>query len=410
MTAMSRCLTSTGVFSADEVVETAEWIASLQLATGMIPWFPGGHCDPWNHVETAMALDVAGLHAEAERGLRVAGRHPARRRQLVELLPARRQRRGGQARHQRVRVRRHRRVAPLAVHVGPGLRRSPVADGGARHRLGAVDAPRRRHGDLGVHADDRPWNYALLTGSSSIAHALRCGASLARADQRAAARLDRRRRPAVPASINEHPRAFEPKDRWAMDWYYPVLTGCLTGERAKVRLADGWDEFAMEGKGIRCVSDEPWITASETAECAIAHAAIGDLRTATDLVRWTRRHRRRDGAYYTGIVYPAIGAVPVRRGLRVHRRRRDPGRRRDRRARHRPAACSCRAAISSYCRLADGPAATAQLVGQQVGRESADQQSLRRVERVGLLDNRDASGCRRRWMSADRSSPTLPTS
>ena len=32
----------------------------------MIPWFPGGHCDPWNHVESAMALDVAGFHAEAE--------------------------------------------------------------------------------------------------------------------------------------------------------------------------------------------------------------------------------------------------------------------------------------------------------------------------------------------------------
>ncbi len=31
----------------------------------MIPWFPGGHCDPWNHVETAMALDVAGFRAEA---------------------------------------------------------------------------------------------------------------------------------------------------------------------------------------------------------------------------------------------------------------------------------------------------------------------------------------------------------
>ena len=30
----------------------------------MIPWFPGGHCDPWNHVECAMALDVVGLHDE----------------------------------------------------------------------------------------------------------------------------------------------------------------------------------------------------------------------------------------------------------------------------------------------------------------------------------------------------------
>ena len=56
-----------GVLSADELHTTGEHLASLQLDTGMIPWFPGGHCDPWNHVETAMALDVAGFHAEAER-------------------------------------------------------------------------------------------------------------------------------------------------------------------------------------------------------------------------------------------------------------------------------------------------------------------------------------------------------
>ena len=89
-----------------------------------------------------------------------------------------------------------------------------------------------------------------------------------------------------------------------MDWYYPVLAGALTGDAAKARLSDGWQAFAMEGKGIRCVSDEPWVTASETAECAIAHAAIGDLSTATDLVRWTRPHRRADGGYWTGLVYP----------------------------------------------------------------------------------------------------------
>ena len=55
------------VITADEVHESAAAIAALQLPTGMIPWFVDGHCDPWNHVETAMALDVAGLHTEAER-------------------------------------------------------------------------------------------------------------------------------------------------------------------------------------------------------------------------------------------------------------------------------------------------------------------------------------------------------
>src|ERR1700722_366 len=52
--------------SAGQVVATAESIASIQLPTGMIPWFPGGHCDPWNHVEAAMALSLCGQVAEAE--------------------------------------------------------------------------------------------------------------------------------------------------------------------------------------------------------------------------------------------------------------------------------------------------------------------------------------------------------
>ncbi len=95
-----------------------------------------------------------------------------------------------------------------------------------------------------------------------------------------------------------------------MDWYYPVLTGALVGEEAKARLAEGWDTFAMEGLGIRCVSDEPWVTASETAECALAFATIGDLSTATDLLRWTRHHRRPDGAYWTGVVHPAGELFP----------------------------------------------------------------------------------------------------
>ena len=60
----------------------------------------------------------------------------------------------------------------------------------------------------------------------------------------------------------------------------------------------------MPGLGVRCVSDEPWVTTAETAECAIAHAAVGDKAAATDLLDWTRRHRHDDGSYWTGVVYP----------------------------------------------------------------------------------------------------------
>ncbi|MFM8871343.1 MAG: hypothetical protein ACKOFD_07170, partial [Actinomycetota bacterium] len=104
--------------------------------------------------------------------------------------------------------------------------------------------------------------------------------------------------------INTDLGAFEPKERWAMDWYYPVLTGAMTGARAKARLAEGWDRFVMDDRGVRCVNDEQWVTAAETSECAIAHCAVGDRETARELLLWTMPHRCIDGAYFTGIVYP----------------------------------------------------------------------------------------------------------
>ncbi|MEY3595034.1 MAG: hypothetical protein RL576_448, partial [Actinomycetota bacterium] len=53
---MNHTINIPGVISHDELALTAESIARLQLPSGMIPWNAGGHCDPWNHVETAMAL------------------------------------------------------------------------------------------------------------------------------------------------------------------------------------------------------------------------------------------------------------------------------------------------------------------------------------------------------------------
>ena len=59
-----------GVLSADEVEQTAATITDWQLPSGMLPWFPGGHADPWNHIEAAMALATCGFTDEAEHGYR----------------------------------------------------------------------------------------------------------------------------------------------------------------------------------------------------------------------------------------------------------------------------------------------------------------------------------------------------
>ena len=298
-----------GVITADEIRQTAEHIASLQLPTGMIPWFPGGHCDPWNHVETAMALDTAGLHDHAAHAYEW----------LVDIqrpdgswwnyyFP------DGSVEEAKLDTNVCAYVATGAWHHWRLTRSGAFLDRlwpTVQRSLDWVLSMRRADGSVlwACEEHERPWDYALLTGSSSIAHALRCGVRLAeaagepRADWvEAASRLA--------ALVADSPHAFEPKERWAMDWYYPVLAGCLTGERAVARLAAQWDEFAMDRLGIRCVSDESWVTASETAECSIAHAVVGDVATAADLLRWTRPHRLDDGSYLTGIVYPSGETFP----------------------------------------------------------------------------------------------------
>ena len=54
-----------GILTSADVLASAHAIAAVQRPDGMIPWFEGGHCDPWNHVEAAMALSVCGLVDEA---------------------------------------------------------------------------------------------------------------------------------------------------------------------------------------------------------------------------------------------------------------------------------------------------------------------------------------------------------
>jgi hypothetical protein len=111
--------------------------------------------------------------------------------------------------------------------------------------------------------------------------------------------------------IRTDPEAFAPKHRWAMDWYYPVLTGVVLGEEGRERLAGRFERFVLDGRGVRCVNDRPWITVAETCECALAHLAVGERATAERLFGWAQQFRHDDGRYWTGTVYPDEARFPA---------------------------------------------------------------------------------------------------
>lgn len=307
---MKHDLTIPGVITHTELHATADSIARLQLPNGMIPWFDRGHCDPWNHVETAMALDTLGFHHEARRAYEwLASTQRDDGAWHNYYLP------DGSIEDPKL-------DTNVCAYVAAGLWHHWLCTGDlatvknlwptVSAALEWVLAHRRADGTVlwARETDSQPWDYALLTGSSSIRHSLRCGAMLAAlVDDHPDHLL--RAADAIDHVVRTDLDAFEPKERWAMDWYYPVMTGAMEGPQAKDRLASMWDVFVMVDNGVRCVSDEPWVTAAETAECSLAHAAIGDLDTAVRLLDWTRPHRCDDGAYLTGLVYPDRIAFPA---------------------------------------------------------------------------------------------------
>lgn len=291
------------VITHDELLATAQSIAALQLPNGMIPWFKDGHCDPWNHVETAMALDVMGMHTEA--------------RKAYEWLTSVQRADGSWHNYFKpdLTLEDPKLDTNVCAYIGTGVWHHWLSTNDeafvrsmwptVKKALNWVLSMRREDGAIvwAREIDATPWGYALLTGSSSIRHALHCGANIGalvndpQPEWRAAADV-------IDHIINTDQSLFEPKQRWAMDWYYPVLTGSLTGTDAKTRLLSQWDEFVIDGRGVRCVNDEDWVTAAETAECSLAHSATGDVEKAKELLTWTHAHRTESGAYFTGIAYP----------------------------------------------------------------------------------------------------------
>jgi MMP endo-(1,4)-3-O-methyl-alpha-D-mannosidase len=288
-----------GILTADQVISTGHAIAAVQQRGGAIGW-PDGHVDAWNHVECAMALSVCGLRDAARRAydwLRVSQRPDGSWHKQMPENEADLTTESNHAAYCAVGV-----WHELLVSRDEGFaqRMWPTVKAAIDFVLG-LQTPR---GEIIWRraADGSPDSYALLAGSASMYSSLRCAIDLAeylaepQPDWELAADL-------LGHAVARHPEAFADKSRFSMDWYYPVLGGPVRGDDARSHLDRCWDTYVVPGLGVRCVNDEPWVTAAETAELAIALEAIGDAKGALDLLDQIQLLRDPSGAYWTGWQY-----------------------------------------------------------------------------------------------------------
>jgi MMP endo-(1,4)-3-O-methyl-alpha-D-mannosidase len=305
------CPAVPGVLTERDIRTTGESIAQVQEPDGAIGW-PDGHTDAWNHTECAMGLSACGLHGPSRRAyqwLRTAqrpdGSWPKR------TMP------GGLVTDAAT-------DSNQVAYVATGVWHEFLVTGdtgfvdtmwpavrAATEFVLALQTPR---GEIIWErgADGEPGGYALLTGCSSTYQSLRCAVWLAE--------LVGEPQPDWELSAGQlghvvacHPEAFADKSRFSMDWYYPVLAGPLRGQAAWDRLAAGWGEFVEPGLGVRCVRDEPWVTAAETCELVLALDAIGDRDRALELFAGVQHLRDADGAYWTGWQFRNQAHFPAER-------------------------------------------------------------------------------------------------
>lgn len=299
-----------GIFTPAACRQTADSIARTQQPSGAIPWSDDGHTDPWDHIESAMALTAAGRLEPARaafdwsrRTQRADGSWPLQfRGDTVEDANS---------------------DANFCAYIATGVWHHVLITGDrsfAETMWPVVRAAIDFVCDLQLESGGIAWgrgpsgptDEALVTGCSSIYHSIRCALALAdHVDdpqpewEVAVGRLGH--------ALTDHPESFTPKERWSMDWYYPILGSALRGEAASARIASRWDDFVVPGLGIRCVDDRPWVTGAETCELVIALEAMGERRRAVEQFGAMQHLREEDGSYWTGLVFADGKRWPVER-------------------------------------------------------------------------------------------------
>ncbi len=287
----------------------AELILSTQKENGEIPWFAGGKTDPWDHVESAMGLAICGHLGAAEKA--------------YEWLVENRLKNG-------VWYASYKDGKPFDMTLDTNMI-SYVAVGVFQYFLISNDLDFLKKmwepvedainfsinmqapgGEIhwAISPEGISDSKALVTGSSSVYMSLKCALAIAK--------LLGKKMPKWESAIVKLgyalancPYLFDKtKSRYSMDWFYPILSGAVTGEKARARLEKDWDKFIKNDMGVRCVSDEPWVTLAETSELVLAINSMGDRELARTIHNWLLDKVFDDGSYWCGFTFPDLVLWP----------------------------------------------------------------------------------------------------
>ncbi|MGD8948650.1 MAG: phenyltransferase domain-containing protein [Desulfobacterales bacterium] len=283
----------------------ANLIAQTQLPSGEIPWCEGQKTDPWDHVEATIGLNIGGYLLEAQRAFEWLARTQLEDgswfSSYMQGVPVDKTR-----------------DANLSSYIVVGVFHYYLISGDIgflkdmwKPVSSAIDfalSLQTLEGEIhwAISPQGNVDPMALLTGSSSVYMSLKCALAITNILGRPAPQW-KQALIKLGHVIRHKPHLFNvTKSRYAMDWFYPILVGALTGNDAQKRIDRYWRKYVVEERGVRCVFDEPWVTIAETSELVITLAAIGNLELAKIVFNWIKHRQYEDGSFWCGFTCPDL--------------------------------------------------------------------------------------------------------
>ena len=261
------------VFNRNLFENLGNYIKSIQLESGAIPSNKDGSHDPWDHIESIMGLNFANQKESSKLAFewliknqnndgswfsKYNDSHPLEKNKSTHFGPY---------------------ISVAALHFYKIFEDKEFLE----YLWPNIKLALKFSLSLQIPNGTIPWSIDengkieedyLLTGSSSILKSIECGIAISKLlnDKENISNWAQSYQ-SLSNAIRDPIGKFDllqDRKRFSMDWYYPILSGCLNDKERDYYIDKVFNDFYVEDIGVKCVIEEPWITVAETCEFIIA--------------------------------------------------------------------------------------------------------------------------------------------
>jgi len=252
--------------------QIGKYIKSIQLESGAIPSNDDGSHDPWDHIESIMGLNFANEYESSKLAfewlLNNQNKDGSWYSKYIDEIPIEKNKPSHFAPY----------ISVAALHFYKIFLDKEYLES----LWPTVQSAINFSINLQIQNGTIPWSIDknheiekdyLLTGSSSILKSIECALAISKIIKKTN-NIEHwsRSYDALSKAIKDPPGKFDllkDRTRFSMDWYYPILSGCLDNKQIEFYVEKIFRDFYIKDIGIKCVIEEPWVTVAETCEFII---------------------------------------------------------------------------------------------------------------------------------------------